>query len=42
MAQPINTIVDSEQNLIKVFNKLNVVTTKKLGNVQTITGIDFE
>jgi hypothetical protein len=40
MAQPINTIVDSEQNLIKVFNKLNVVTTKKLGNVQTITGID--
>ena len=40
LAQPINTIVDSEQNLIKVFNKLNVVTTGKLGNVEPITGID--
>jgi hypothetical protein len=40
IAQPINTIVDTEQNLIKTFNKLNVVTTKKLGNVQTLTGLD--
>ena len=40
LAQPINTITDNEQNLIKTFNKLNVVTTKKLGNVQTLTGID--
>jgi hypothetical protein len=40
LAQPISTIVDNEQNLIKTFNKLNVVTTKKLGNVQTLTGID--
>ena len=40
LAQPINTITDNEQNLIKTFNKLNVVTTKKLGNVEPITGID--
>jgi hypothetical protein len=40
LAQPINTITDNEQNLIKTFNKLNVVTTKKLGSVQTLTGID--
>jgi hypothetical protein len=40
LAQPINTIVDTEQNLIKTFNKLNVVTTKKLGNTQTLTGLD--
>ena len=40
LAQPINTIVDMEQNLIKTFNKLNVVTTKKLGSTQTLTGLD--
>ena len=40
LAQPINTIVDVEQNLIKTFNKLNVVTTTKLGSVEALTGLD--